>query len=154
MNEHLLSTTSSNYNSFHNLISSNTRNKIIKDLIEPSYENDIDETLKARRRWRRFGHMFETSSKLFLAASGIFSFSSGFFQNTMHNFLAGTCSTLSLASLQFSSYCFKQSSINTDELNMILTSIGIDPVPEFEVNEDSSTHSTSHDSTSTSSVTL
>jgi hypothetical protein len=112
-----------------------TKEQIIKEYIEPNYIYDVKDTIHARRRWRRYGHIFETGSKVCLAASGIFSFSSGYFQNPFHSFLAGTCSTLSLASLQFSSYCFRQSKKNTEELNTILTTIGIQPIPDLNKEE-------------------
>jgi hypothetical protein len=139
----LKETTHSDYGS---ILGQATKEQIIKEYIEPSYVYDVKDTIHARRRWRHFGHIFETSSKVCLAASGIFSFSSGYFENSFHSFLAGTCSTLSLASLQFASYCFRQSNKNTEELNTILTTIGIQPIPDLNLEEqkDDKTNTETH----------
>lgn len=121
-----------NYNS---VLSDEVKRKIMNELIETNYYLDVKDTISARRKWRKSGHIFETTSKICLAMSSIFSFSSGFFQNPYYSFLAGSMSTISLASLQFSSYCFRQSKKNTDELNIVLKSIGIHSFPSPVTNE-------------------
>jgi hypothetical protein len=66
-----------------------------------------------------------------IACSGILSFSSGYYAVPVLGFLAGSSSTLSLACVQFSSYCFKESKDNTEELNKLLTKINLDTVPDY-----------------------
>jgi hypothetical protein len=105
--------------------------KILVQIIEPSYFLDIKSIIKSRRRWHMCGHVFETISKILIACSGILSFSSGYYDIPILGFLAGSSSTLSLASVQFSSYCFKESKDNTEELNKLLTKINLDTVPEY-----------------------
>jgi hypothetical protein len=105
--------------------------RILFQIIEPSYYLDIETIIKNRRRWHICGHVFETFSKILIACSGILSFSSGYYDTPILGFLAGSSSTLSLASVQFSSYCFKESKDNTEELNKLLTKINLDTIPEY-----------------------
>jgi hypothetical protein len=108
--------------------------KILIQIIEPAYYLDIDSIIKSRRRWRICGHVFETISKIMIALSGILSFSSGYYTIPVLGFLAGSSSTLSLACVQFSSYCFKESKDNTEELNKLLTKINLDTLPDYDNN--------------------
>jgi len=114
-----------------NSISVCVRERIISKLIEPNYYDDVRCTLSARRWWRIIGHVFETTSKVAIAGSGILSFSSGFYGDKRLALFAGVTSTLSLALAQLGLYCFKQSKNNTDELNTILQKIKIETVPNL-----------------------
>jgi len=104
---------------------------IIKDLIEPSYYSDVVETLHGRKCWRISGHTFESMSKIILAVSGVLSFAAGVYDDKILSFVAGTLSTVSLATFQFSLYAFKQHKKNTLELNMMLNKLDIDTIPVF-----------------------
>jgi hypothetical protein len=121
-----------NINKFHPLgIRQKEIDRILIQIIEPSYYLDIESIIKSRRRWRVCGHIFETISKVMIACSGILSFSSGYYAVPVLGFLAGSSSTLSLACVQFSSYCFKESKDNTEELNKLLTKINLDTIPDY-----------------------
>jgi hypothetical protein len=113
-------------------VSDATRKRIMTKLIEPSYYRDVRNTIIARSGWRISGQIFETTSKILIAVSGIIGFASGFFPDYKLGFYAGTASTLSLASVQFAMYCFKEGKENVEELNMILQKIRIDTVPMFD----------------------
>jgi hypothetical protein len=105
---------------------------ILKQLIEPSYYGDVKETIKGRKCWRVSGHVFESMSKILLAASGVISFAAGVYDYKILSFVAGTLSTISLATFQFSLYSFKQHKKNSMELNLLLEKINIESVPIFE----------------------
>jgi len=107
------------------------KEQIFKDLIEPSYYSDINETLKGRKCWRRAGHLFESLSKILLAVSSVLSFASGVYDDKILSFIAGTISTVSLATFQFSLYSIKMHKRNSFELNQLLEQIDIEPVPVF-----------------------
>jgi hypothetical protein len=116
-------------------ISKSTVIRVLSELVEPSYFNDIEGAIKYRNTWRKCGHIFETLSKVMIATSSILSFSAGYFKSTTFGFYAGCSSTISLACVQFASYCFKESKENADDLNNLLKKINIDTVPEFHDNE-------------------
>ena len=115
-----------------NNVGQDTRHKIIEQLIEPSYYNDIQTTMRSKKCWKITGHIFETLSKVFISVSGIIGFASGFYPNAKLGLYAGTASTLSLASLQMASYCFKENKENAEELNIMLQKIKIDALPVFD----------------------
>jgi len=107
------------------------KDKIFQDLIEPSYYSDIKETLSGRKCWRRAGHLFESLSKILLAVSSVCSFAAGVYDDKILSFIAGTISTVSLATFQFSLYSIKMHKKNSFELNQLLEKIDIEPVPVF-----------------------
>jgi len=113
-------------------ISDEVKIKILTELIEPSYYGDVNETIRGRKCWRISGHVFETISKIFLAATGILSFSAGFYHIDTLSFVAGAFSTISLAMFQFAGYSFGQNKKNSMELNQLLSKLNIEQVPVFE----------------------
>lgn len=115
-------------------VSERVKADIMTTLVEPSYYNDVKETLKGRSCWRISGHVFETLSKIFLAVAGVLSFSAGVYDDKLLSFIAGTFSTVSLATFQLSSYSFKQNKKNTLELNQLLSKLDIEEIPVFDNN--------------------
>ncbi len=113
----------------HPTTGTDLKNRIINDLIQPSIYSDVKSGLRARACWNNAGHVMETTSRLFMAASGVLSFASGFYKNMSLAFAAGTASTISLALIQFASYCFRESKHNSEDLNAILDSVKIEPIP-------------------------
>jgi len=107
------------------------KEQIMRELIEPSYYGDVNETIKGRKCWRVSGHVFESMSKILLAASGVISFAAGVYDDKILSFIAGTISTVSLATFQFSLYSIKMHKKNSFELNQLLEKIDIEPVPVF-----------------------
>jgi len=113
-------------------ISNDIKIKIINEIIEPFYIHDISSKIRAKKCWKRTGQIFETSSKLLVAIGGIISFSSGYFQDPLLSFFAGAISTLSLATLQFSSFAYSENKKQGQELNILLKKLDIDTVPVVE----------------------
>jgi hypothetical protein len=109
------------------------KEKILKELVEPSYFIDVNETIKGRKCWRISGHVFESLSKILLAASGVISFAAGVYDDKLLSFVAGTLSTVSLATFQFSLYSLRMHKKNSLELNQLLDKLNIDTLPIFEV---------------------
>jgi len=112
-------------------VSNLLKEEILKALVEPSYYTDVNETLKGRKCWRVSGHVFESMSKILLAISGVLSFAAGVYDDKILSFVAGTLSTVSLATFQFSLYSFKMHKKNSYELNQLLEKLDIDTVPVF-----------------------
>jgi hypothetical protein len=110
--------------------------KIVKEYVEPAYLYDISSMIKGKRCWKTVGQIFETFSKIFIAISGILSFSSGYFEDKTLSFLAGSVTTISLAMLQFSAFSFKENKKLSDELNIILKKLGLDTIPVLDRNID------------------
>lgn len=117
--------------SLNKKISDDVKASIIKSIIEPSYISEISRMSSGKSCWKITGIVFETLSKISVAAGGILSFSSGYYNDPILSFMAGAISTISLAMLQFSSFSYKESKKQTQELNMLLEKLGLDTVPEM-----------------------
>ena len=117
-------------------VSIDIKNKILKEHIEPAYIHDIKSMIYGKRGWKLCGQFFETLSKIFVAIGCILSFSSGYYQDKVLSFIAGSVSTISLAMLQFSSFSFKENKKQSQELNILLNKVGLDTIPVFDRNVD------------------
>jgi hypothetical protein len=107
------------------------KEKIMIEFVEKSYESDICSLIDGRRQWKKTGQAFETMSKIFLALGGIMSFSSGYFDISVLSFLSGSVSVISLACMQFSSFCYLENKKQSNELNILLKKLGLDTMPEL-----------------------
>jgi len=105
--------------------------KIMQEMIEKSYVYDVESLVLGRRRWKKTGQAFETMSKILVAVGGIISFSSGYFDVSALSFLSGSVSVISIAFLQFSSFCYIENKKQANELNVILKKLGLETVPEL-----------------------
>lgn len=117
-------------------ISDETKLFIVHNLVEPSYKSEIKNMIEGKKCWRITGQVFETVSKLMVAMSGIFSFSSGYYSNTTLSFIAGSISCVSLALLQFSSFSYSENKKQSMELNVLLKKLDIDTIPVISRNTD------------------
>lgn len=111
--------------------------KIVHDLIEPFYLEDIKSMIRGKKYWKSSGQIFETVSKVLVAIGGIMSFSSGYFNDPILSFLAGSISTLSLATLQFSSFAYIENKKQGQDLNVLLKKLNLDVIPVLERRTDS-----------------
>ena len=111
--------------------------KIVHDLIEPFYVDDIKAMIRGKKCWKLSGQIFETVSKVLVAVGGIISFSSGYFNDPILSFLAGSISTLSLATLQFSSFAYMENKKQGQDLNVLLKKLNLDVIPVLERRTDS-----------------
>lgn len=106
--------------------------QIVHELIEPFYLDDIKSMIRGKKCWKRSGQIFETVSKVLVAVGGIISFSSGYFDDPILSFLAGSISTLSLATLQFSSFAYTENKKQGQDLNVLLKKLNLDVIPILE----------------------
>jgi hypothetical protein len=118
-------------------ISDEIKIKIVHELIEPFYVNDIRSIIKNKKCWKLSGQVFEAVSKILVAIGGIVSFSSGYFNDPVLSFFAGSISTLSLATLQFASFAYVENKRQGQDLNILLKKLNIDVVPVLEKRYDS-----------------
>lgn len=117
-------------------ISENLKELLVRELIEPNYKDEVVRLLYGKTCWRQTGQVFETMSKALVAIGGIISFAAGSYNIHTLSFVAGAISTISLATLQFSAFAFRENKKQGVELNNILKKLKLDEVP---LNERSST---------------
>lgn len=106
-------------------VSDKLKNDILVNLVEPQYKNDIIRNLKFRKKFKSYGLLFETLSKLFLGISSVISFASGIYKYEVLSFLSGTSSVVSLVLLQYSSFSYRESKKLSIEINEILKKLNI-----------------------------
>jgi hypothetical protein len=126
----------------YNYTDNQMRQEVIHDLIQPTIVTDIKTAIRNRFAWNVIGHIFETSSKILLASSGILSFASGYYKRETLSFVSGSVCTMSLACAQFASYSFRESKKNSENLNLVLKKMKIQDVPviDFAVQSPSNKH--------------
>jgi hypothetical protein len=107
------------------IVSETLKKEILTTLVEPQYKNEIKGYINLRKKFKNFGLMFETMSKLFVGISSVMSFASGIYKYEIMSFLAGTTSVISLVLLQYSSFSYRESKKMTTELNDILKKLDI-----------------------------
>lgn len=110
-------------------ISDEIKERIVRNYIEPSYQYDIRKLIEGKKNWKLVGQIFETVSKAFVAIGGIVSFAAGSYDNYNLSFVAGAISTISLATLSFSSFGYKEQKKQGLELNNLLKKLKLDEVP-------------------------
>jgi hypothetical protein len=102
------------------------------DIIQPSIREEISSFLQSRIRWRTIGIYMETTSKIMLGTSSILAFATSIYPcNSYLSFIAGTVSTMSLVSLQFANYSFRESKLSTENLNVLLSKMKGETIPEL-----------------------
>ena len=102
------------------------------DIIQPSIREEISSFLQSRIRWRTIGIYMETTSKIMLGTSSILAFATSIYPcNSYLSFIAGTVSTMSLVSLQFANYSFRESKLSTENLNVLLSKMKGETLPEL-----------------------
>jgi hypothetical protein len=111
------------------LYTNSFRERIHKELIEPSYYKDIDCHLWAKRVWKHVGDMCETVSKITAAVGAAFAFAAGVFDKTWIAFVAGCLSTGAILLQQFSSYALRESRERTDQVNILLAELQLRKLP-------------------------
>ena len=98
----------------------------IKLDINESIKDEIDSFMKSRKNWRNTGIFMETASKIMIGITSILTFSTSAYPcNIYLSFSAGSIATLSLVTLQFANYSFKESKISTENLNILLKNFNI-----------------------------
>lgn len=118
-----------NYYSPNFQISDEIKERIVRNYIEPSYQYDIHKLIEGKKNWKLVGQIFETMSKAFVAIGGIVSFAAGSYNNFNLSFVAGAISTISLATLSFSSFGYREQKKQGIELNNLLKKLKLDDVP-------------------------
>jgi hypothetical protein len=99
--------------------------RIEKELLEPSYYDEVKTIIRNKEYWHNTGKVFEVISKLLISSGCVLSFSSGYYQNPTLSFISGSISTCSLAMIQFSTFCYKEEQKNRAYMSKILNKFNI-----------------------------
>lgn len=99
--------------------------RITKNLVEPTYYNDVQTNISARKTWKQISDYTSATSKCFSGVSTILAFAAGFFQCMILSFIAGCFGTISLVLSHCSSYASAQCEKVTTDVNKILSELKI-----------------------------
>ena len=127
-------------------ISEETRKEISND-VEQCYKDDVQHNIYGKKCWKEVGITFETLSKITVAAGGVLSYSSGYFNSTMLSFVSGSISVLSLALLHFCVFSYKQAKKSSTDLNIFLKKLDLETVPVIDYGADALSDGNEHTST-------
>ena len=114
-----------------NLKKDDWRKEIVNSIIKPNYVKEIKDFISNRIKWKKRGRSFETGSKIFIGIGSILSFSAGVYDSKELSFISGTISVVSMVLLQYATFSYRESGKSTQELNVLLDSIGIKKLPEI-----------------------
>jgi hypothetical protein len=113
----------------------------IRGVIAQAYRSEVGSMVKWRGVWKRFGDACEAIAKGLTGVSAVLAFASSATQGAktadILSFTSGAVGTLGLVLLTYSSYAIGESRQRTSELNHILGSIGVTPVPDIATLESS-----------------
>ena len=129
-NESLINDKISNYSIID---SKQLRKDIITNKLYPYYLTQIDEHLVYIKIWSRLHYIFSTISVIMISASTIVSFSVPQFPNVNYiNYIAGVLGVIAVMCDRFSHYCSAEGTSNTQRINLLMKSIGInDTIPDI-----------------------
>lgn len=109
------------------------KNRIISDIVVPSYLRDVKGTVNSRGKWRNSANKAELISKILTGAATIIAFSAGAYtEYTYLSFIAGCVGTGAMVCQQFSTYARGECKERTDQANKILKVLGIDSIPDLD----------------------
>jgi len=108
------------------------RTKIIEDYVRPNMIDDIDNCFLWRNRWSKISaYAFCCAEILGLIQTGL-AFSAASFNLILISYLAGMFGVMCIAFNRFGSYSKNVSSDKTNQLNEILSTVGInDKIPDL-----------------------
>lgn len=113
----------------------NVKNKIISQIIAPSYYNDIQDTVESRKKWRNMSNKIETLSKILVGSSTIVAFASGVYQYQYLSFIAGCLGTAGIVCQQFATYAIKESQERTEQANKVLKNLNIHQIEDLTIEQ-------------------
>lgn len=114
----------------YNLTSGELHTIIEEQVINPNINNEIEDLLKSRNKWRKVANISETLGNLSIAAAAMLSFASGVYKyNDSLAFASGCVNVVSISLLKFSSYSAGESVERNKLLNELLLRTNVQPMP-------------------------
>ena len=112
------------------LAADNTREYVAREVIEESRM-----LMRSRRRWKKVGDVCEALSKGLAGVGTVLAYAASAIQTQPATdilaFTSGFVGTIGLTLFAYSSYSTQESRQRTQELNALLQSLGVTPMPEL-----------------------
>lgn len=104
-------------------------------MLAQMYDDEVHGALVWRQRWKKVGDSFEAVSKGLTGISAVLAFAASAVDSIktadILSFTSGTIGTMGLVLLTYATYASKESRQRTTELNTLLRTIGVTPVPQI-----------------------
>ena len=110
----------------NNIINDEFKNKIINEIILPSYRQNIEHIIRTKTCWSVVSNICLSFSTILIGVSSLLSFSSSSFPANNLNYYAGAVGVIAIILKEFAAYSNNQDHLKTIEVNDILKNLGID----------------------------
>jgi hypothetical protein len=104
-------------------------------MVAAMYRGEVQSMIKWRDVWKKFGDACEAVSKGLTGVGAVLAFASSAIETPktadILSFSAGTVGTLGLVLLAYSSYAIRESRQRTLEINHVLDTLGVTPLPDI-----------------------
>lgn len=111
----------------------------IRDMIAKAYKGEVQSMIRWRDVWKKAGDTCEAVAKGLTGLSTVFAFASSAIRDPriadIFSFTSGSIGTVGLVLLTYSSYATKESRQRTTELNNVLNTIGVTPLPDIALHD-------------------
>lgn len=107
----------------------------VREMVASMYKGEVRSMIRWRDVWKKFGDACEAVSKGLTGIGAVLAFASSANRtpktSDILSFSAGTVGTLGLVLLAYSSYAIRESRQRTVEINHVLDTIGVTPLPDI-----------------------
>lgn len=107
----------------------------VREMIAGAYRGEIRSMIRWRDIWKRAGDSCEAIAKGLTGISAVLAFASSSVRDTTKadilSFTSGTVGTVGLVLLTYANYAVRESRQRTSEINGMLASIGVTPLPDI-----------------------
>lgn len=103
----------------------------VHNMVEAAYIQDVEDTISGRFYWRKLADYAEVMARTLSGVSAVLAFAAGTYDITALSFAAGAVQTSAMVLGLWVSYANKESRERARELNAVLRSLGVQPLPDL-----------------------
>jgi hypothetical protein len=111
----------------------------VRQIAAEEIEKEVQDFVRSRYSWKRRSEIIETCSKVLTATGSILAFAASSIRDPRISdilaFTSGAVGTTGLVLLTLSFYAAKESQERTTEVNNLLQTIGVTPLPQLSAGE-------------------
>ena len=107
-----------------------TDRAVIEEKVKFMFEEDMKDSIKWKRRWKKIGNACLAISKGSLGFALICDFVAGFYDNREFSFASGCANALGLALMSYGAYAFSESAKRAKGINVLVKRLDL-KIPEI-----------------------
>lgn len=121
------------------LFSTEQAQNLIEQSVRPQLKSEIHDLMKGRRCLRYSSNALEITAKLLVAIGAVTAFIASTQENQWIQLASGVVNVSSMSAFVLSEYFAKESRERTQQLNILLQSVGLPKIPELIASSDQET---------------